>query len=232
MITEGYKVVENKNAGVDNTVAVAKMNGLLDEEKDLRNEAKELIEKVSKSENIKLETEDSDYVFISFVTQHLPIGLIGLLLAVIFSAAMSSTASELNALATTSLIDIYKRSYVPNASDKHYLKMSKWFTLGWGIVALIFASIASLFDNLIEAVNIIGSLFYGTILGVFAIAFFFKKIKGTPTFIAAILGEACVLLLFYLDHTDVFNIAYLWLNLIGCTLVILFAHIVQMMQKK
>ena len=227
-----YKVVENKNAGVDNTVAVAKMNGLLDEEKHLRNEAKELIVKVSKSENIKLETEDSDYVFISFVTQHLPIGLIGLLLAVIFSAAMSSTASELNALATTSLIDIYKRSYVPNASDKHYLKMSKWFTLGWGIVALIFASIASLFDNLIEAVNIIGSLFYGTILGVFAIAFFFKKIKGTPTFIAAILGEACVLLLFYLDHTDVFNIAYLWLNLIGCTLVILFAHIVQMMQKK
>lgn len=226
-----YKVVENNKTGVDNTVAVAKMNGLLDEEKYLRNEAKELIEKVSVNENIKMETEDSDYVFISFVTQHLPIGLIGLLLAVIFSAAMSSTASELNALATTSLIDIYKRSYVPDASDKHYLKMSKWFTLGWGIIALIFASIASLFDNLIEAVNIIGSLFYGTILGVFAIAFFFKKIKGTPTFIAAILGELCVLLLFYLDHIDVFNMAYLWLNLIGCTLVILFAHIIQLMKK-
>ncbi len=226
-----YKVVENKNAGVDNAVAVAKMNGLLDEEKYLRDEAKELIERVSENENIKMETEDSDYVFISFVTQHLPIGLIGLLLAVIFSAAMSSTASELNALATTSLIDIYKRSYVPGASDKHYLKMSKWFTFGWGVVALIFASVASLFDNLIEAVNIVGSLFYGTILGVFAIAFFFKKIKGTPTFIAAILGEICVLILFYLDNTDVFNIAYLWLNLIGCTLVILFAHIIQSISK-
>lgn len=227
-----YKVVENNKAGVDNTVAVAKMNGLLDEEKYLRDEAKELIERVSDDENIKLETEDSDYVFISFVTQHLPIGLIGLLLAVIFSAAMSSTASELNALATTSLIDIYKRSYVPDASDKHYLRMSKWFTFGWGIIALIFASVASLFDNLIEAVNIVGSLFYGTILGVFAIAFFFKKIKGTPTFIGAILGEICVLLLFYLDYIDFFNIAYLWLNLIGCMLVILFAHIVQLMQKK
>lgn len=225
-----YEVVDQNKTGVDNTVAVATMNGLLDEEKYLRNEAKELIERVSVSEDIKLETEDSDYVFISFVTQHLPIGLIGLLLAVIFSAAMSSTASELNALATTSLIDIYKRSYVPDASDQHYLKMSKWFTLGWGIVALIFASVASLFDNLIEAVNIIGSLFYGTILGVFALAFFFKKIKGTPTFIAAILGEICVLLLFYLDHIDVFNMAYLWLNLIGCTLVILFAHIIQIVQ--
>ena len=227
-----YKVVENKNAGVDNTSAVATMNGLLKEEKYLRSEAKELIERVSEDENIKLETEDSDYVFISFVTQHLPIGLIGLLLAVIFSAAMSSTASELNALATTSLIDIYKRSYVPDASDKHYLKMSKLFTFGWGIVALIFASVASLFDNLIEAVNIVGSLFYGTILGVFAIAFFFKKLRGTATFVGALIGEACVLLLFYLDYKDVFNIAYLWLNLIGCTLVILFALLIQSFSKK
>ena len=226
-----YKVVENKNSGVDNTSAVATMNGLLKEEKYLRNEAKELIERVSENENIKLETEDSDYVFISFVTQHLPIGLIGLLLAVIFSAAMSSTASELNALATTSLIDIYKRSYVPDASDKHYLKMSKLFTFGWGIVALIFASVASLFDNLIEAVNIVGSLFYGTILGVFAIAFFFKKIRGNATFVGALIGEACVLLLFYLDYIDVFNIAYLWLNLIGCTLVILFALLIQSFSK-
>ncbi len=227
-----YEVVKNNKVGVDNTVAVATMNGLLDEEKYLRSEAKELIERVSESENIKLETEDSDYVFISFVTQHLPIGLIGLLLAVIFSAAMSSTASELNALATTSLIDFYKRSFVTNASDKHYLKMSKWFTFGWGVIALIFASIASLFDNLIEAVNIIGSLFYGTILGVFAIAFFFKKIKGNATFIGALLGEFCVLILFYLDNTGALDLAYLWLNLIGCMLVILFAYFIQMMQKK
>ncbi|MFK5880552.1 MAG: sodium:solute symporter [Flavobacteriaceae bacterium] len=227
-----YKVVENKKAGIDNTASIATMNDLLEQEKYLRKEAKKLITRVSESENIKMETEDSDYVFITFVTQHLPIGLIGLLLAVIFSAAMSSTASELNALATTSLIDIYKRSYVPDASDKHYLKMSKWFTFGWGIIALIFASVASLFDNLIEAVNIVGSLFYGTILGVFAIAFFFKKITGTPTFIAAILGEVCVLILFYLDNTGVLDLAYLWLNLIGCMLVIFFALLIQSFSKK
>ncbi len=225
-----YKVVDNEKLGVDNEEAIAAMNAMLAQEKDLREEAKELIETVSEKEDIKMETEDSDYVFITFVTQHLPIGLIGLLLAVIFSAAMSSTASELNALATTSLIDIYKRSYVPDASDKHYLKMSKWFTFGWGIMALLFATFASLFDNLIEAVNIIGSLFYGTILGVFAIAFFFKKIKGNATFFGAIIGEACVLLLFYLDNTGVIDLAYLWLNLIGCMIVIVVAHIIQLIQ--
>lgn len=225
-----YQVVDNEKLGVNNEEAIATMNATLAQEKELREEAKELIETVSKKENIKMESEDSDYVFITFVTEHLPIGLIGLLLAVIFSAAMSSTASELNALATTSLIDIYKRSYVQNASDQHYLKMSKWFTFGWGIMALLFATFASLFDNLIEAVNIIGSLFYGTILGVFALAFFFKKIKGNPTFIAAILGEIVVLGLFTLNWMEVIELAYLWLNLIGCMVVIIIAHIIQFIQ--
>ena len=222
-----YQVVDNSHEGKDNTEAIVVMNETLAQEKALRNEAKDLIQEVSDNGSVKLETEDSDYVFITFVTTHLPIGLIGLLLAVIFSAAMSSTASELNALATTSVIDIYKRSYVKNASDAHYLKMSKWFTFGWGIMALIFATFASLFDNLIEAVNIVGSLFYGTILGVFAIAFFFKKLRGNATFFAALLGEACVLILFYLNETEVIQLAYLWLNLIGCALVIFFAFLIQ-----
>ena len=178
-----YQVVDNSHEGKDNTEAIIVMNKTLAQEKALRNKAKDLIQEVSDNGSFKLETEDSDYVFITFVTTHLPIGLIGLLLAVIFSAAMSSTASELNALATTSVIDIYKRSYVKDASDAHYLKMSKWFTFGWGIMALIFATFASLFDNLIEAVNIVGSLFYGTILGVFAIAFFFKKLRGNANFL-------------------------------------------------
>lgn len=220
-------VIDNKRTGKDNKAAVALMNGSLAKEKALRGDAKELIKTVSEKGTIKLEAEDSDYVFITFVTDHLPIGLIGLLLAVIFSAAMSSTASELNALATTSLIDIYKRSYVKDQTDQHYLKMSKWFTFGWGIMALLFATFASLFDNLIEAVNIIGSLFYGTILGVFMIAFFFKKLRGRATFYGAILGEAGVLLLFYLNMTGVIELAYLWLNLIGCTMVIFFAFLIQ-----
>ncbi len=224
-------VIDNKRSGKDNKEAVARMNSALAKEKALRGDAKELIKTVSEKGTIKLEAEDSDYVFITFVTDHLPIGLIGLLLAVIFSAAMSSTASELNALATTSLIDIYKRSYVKDQTDQHYLKMSKWFTFGWGIIALLFATFASLFDNLIEAVNIIGSLFYGTILGVFMIAFFLKKIRGRGTFYGAILGEAGVLLLFYLNMTGVIELAYLWLNLIGCVMVIFFALLIQTITK-
>ncbi|MCF6297386.1 MAG: sodium:solute symporter [Flavobacteriaceae bacterium] len=227
-----YHVVYNNRDGVDNDDAILKMNETLAQEKELRKEAKELIQTVSKETSLKMETEDSDYVFITFVTEHLPIGLIGLLLAVIFSAAMSSTASELNALATTSLIDIYKRSYVQEATDQHYLKMSKWFTFGWGIMALLFASFATLFDNLIEAVNIIGSLFYGTILGVFAIAFFIKKIKGNATFYGAIIGEIMVLILFYLNETERIELAYLWLNLIGCVLVIIAALLIQIFTKK
>lgn len=226
-----YQVVENEREGINNKEAIAAMNNKLAQEKELREKARQLISKVSNETDNKMETVDSDYVFITFVTEHLPIGLIGLLLAVIFSAAMSSTASELNALATTSLIDIYKRSYVKDATDRHYLIMSKWFTLGWGIIALLFATFASLFDNLIEAVNIIGSLFYGSILGVFVIAFFIKSIKGNATFWGAIIGETFVLLLFYLDIIEVIQLAYLWYNLIGCSMVVLTALIIQSMQK-
>ena len=191
-----------------------RIKALDQQDKDLRDKAKTLI----KSTNADLDKEDGDYVFITFVMNYMPKGLIGLLLAVIFSAAMSSTASELNALATTSVVDFYKRLFKPSESDKHYLNVSRILTIVWGIVALSFAMVANLFDNLIEAVNIIGSLFYGTILGIFLVAFFFKHIKSKAIFRAAILAEIGVILIFWKG-----DIAFLWLNLIGCLFVILLA---------
>jgi len=148
---------------------------------------------------------------------------VGLLLAVIFSAAMSSTSSELNALATTSLVDIYRRSLVRNKEDQHYFTASKALTIMWGCVALGFAMIANLFDNLIQAVNIIGSLFYGVILGVFVVAFFFKSVGGRAVFLAALVAEACVVTTFVATSYGYIDLAYLWLNLIGCVLTVVLA---------
>ncbi|NER12820.1 sodium:solute symporter [Leptobacterium flavescens] len=222
-----YTSIEQKRNDLDNTAAVASIHSALSREKDLRNQAKTLLGNYSKKLGKKLEKEDTDYVFINFVTGHLPTGLIGLLLAVIMCAAMSSTASELNALATTSMVDFYKRSFVQRAPDKHYLNMSRLFTLGWGIIAILCSMLITLFDNLIEAVNIIGSLFYGTILGVFTIAFFFKKIKANATFIGAIVGEVIVITLFLMGKNGFFQIAYLWFNLIGCIAVLCTAFISQ-----
>lgn len=208
------------------------INTLLQKEKNIRKEAKSLISQMDADDTtVKYDTEDTDYVFISFITSHLPIGLIGLLLAVIFSAAMSSTASELNALATTSLVDIYKRNFRSNETDRHYLRISKLFTILWGLIALGFAAMASLFDNLIEAVNIIGSIFYGSILGVFIAAFFFKKLKSTPVFLGAIMAEIFVIIVFTLDKKGIIDFAYLWLNLLGCALVIIFAYSIQYLRK-
>ncbi|MEM7103938.1 MAG: sodium:solute symporter [Bacteroidota bacterium] len=192
-------------------------------EQQLREETKALISKVEGTED----PDDADYVFITFILTYLPHGLIGLLLAVIFSAAMSTTASELNALATTTTIDFYKRVMVKNKEDAHYLKASKGFTIMWGLIALSFAASASLFDNLIEAVNIIGSVFYGTILGIFLVAFFFKFIGSKAVFIAAIIAEILVITIYVLDNYEVVSVAYLWLNLIGCVLVIGIATILE-----
>jgi SSS family solute:Na+ symporter len=177
------------------------------------------------------DTNDRDYVFVSFITRYLPVGLIGLLLAVIFSAAMSSISSELNALATTTMVDIYRRSFVKNASDMHYLSTSRWMTIGWAVVAFVFAETASLFENLIQAVNIIGSLFYGTILGIFMTAFFLKRVRGLEVFIAALIAEATVVAVFYLDSIGKVNIAFLWLNLIGCGIVMVVGWLLRMVRK-
>lgn len=174
-----------------------------------REQARQLMVSLDKD----IETNDKDYVFIHFILNNLPRGLIGLLLAVILSAAMSSTASELNALASTTAIDLYKRN-ISSKSDAHFLKASKWFTLGWGIIAIAVASIADLFDNLIQLVNIIGSIFYGNVLGIFLLAFFIKYVKSNAVFIAAIITQLIIIILFHLDVMP-----YLWLNLAGCGLV-------------
>lgn len=199
--------------------AQGKVMALHQQQKDLRKRAGEVIE----SAELNLHDNDKDYVFITFIMNYLPIGLVGLLLAVIFSAAMSSTASELNALATTTVIDLYKRSFAKNKDDRHYLRASKFFTLMWGVIALIFAVTASLFENLIQAVNIIGSLFYGVILGIFLVAFLMKKVGGNAIFIAAVIGEICILGLFALNTYGILSISFLWLNPIGCLLVMLLA---------
>jgi len=191
----------------------------------IRQQAKSLIHSISPD----TETKDTDYIFISFVMKYLPKGIVGLLLAVILSAAMSSTSAELNALASTSTVDIYKRNFKQNASAGHYLLVSKVFTIFFGAAAIVFAMLASLFENLIQAVNILGSLFYGTILGVFMAAFFIKFIRGTAVFTGALLAEAAVICIYILDRKDVLHIEYLWLNLIGCFLVITFGCFFQLL---
>lgn len=196
--------------------------------KDLRMQADSLI----KLTNPSLDTNDKDYVFISYILKYLPAGIVGLLIAVIFSSSMSSKASELNALASTSIVDLYRRTVRRGKSDRHYLLATKWMTVLWGILAMLFAMFSSLFENLIQAVNIVGSLFYGAVLGVFAVAFFFKKIGGNAVFWAAIVSELIILLLYLLGELNIFTIAYLWYNLIGCVLVILFGLLFQAGQKK
>ncbi len=194
-----------------------------EKERSSRSAARAMIKQADDS----AETNDKDYVFIHFILHNLPRGLIGLLLAVILSAAMSSTASELNALGTITALDLYKRNRKGNFSQKHYVLASKGFTLLWGIIAISIACIANLFDNLIQLVNIIGSIFYGNVLGIFLLAFFFKFVKGNAVFFAAILTQLIVCVVYYyLIHiypSGQEKLGYLWLNFIGSALVILLA---------
>ena len=186
-------------------------------EKKIRQNVKNISNEVGPS---SIETNDLDYIFIFFILNYLPHGIIGLLLAVILSAAMSSTASELNALSTTTVIDIYKRNHNIKKSEKHYLKASKWFTVMWGLIAIIFASFGSLFENLIELVNLIGSIFYGTILGIFIVAFFFKQVKGNHVFYAACISQILIFIVYAFSE-----IGYLWLNFIGAIITIFLSNI-------
>lgn len=213
-------LLKAKRAGQKKQMRIAKsaLQRAFAQLEKLRKQAKVLIKKALP----KTETKDSDYIFITFVISFLPVGLIGLLIAVILSAAMSSTASELNALGSTTTIDFYKRIFNQDASQRHYLIASKFFTVFWGLVALAFAAFASLLDNLIQAVNILGSLFYGTVLGIFLVAFFFKAIKHTAVFFAAIIAQSIVITMYF--NT---KIGYLWYNLIGCAIVIAISIILE-----
>ncbi len=187
-------------------------------ERNSREAARELIAKADPA----AETNDKDYVFIHFILNYLPRGLIGLLLAVILSAAMSSTASELNALGTITALDLYRRNRPEHEDPKHYVRASRFFTLIWGIIAILIACVADLFDNLIQLVNIIGSIFYGNVLGIFLLAFFFRFVRGNAVFVAALITQVIVIIGWYFDW-----MSYLWLNAFGCTLVITLALIIE-----
>lgn len=187
--------------------------------KDLRKQVSSLLQKVDP----KGDTRDTDYVFITFIITYLPHGLIGLLIAVIFSAGMSSTAAGLNSLGSTTVIDFYKRTIRPEASSRHYVFMSKIFTIGWAITGVLFATLASQLENLIQAVNLLGSYFYGPILGIFIVAFYVKYIQSNAAFWGALLAQAAVILI-----SVTTKIAYLWWNPIGCGLVIIFGLIIQL----
>ena len=226
---EEYKALEAEHIEIENTKKILFADGFQINEKEqiqslntrdleLKVSSKKVINKIDD----KIETNDKDYVFIHFILNNLPRGLIGLLLAVILSAAMSSTASELNALASTTAIDLYKRNVKGIKSEEHFVKASKWFTLAWGIIAISVACIANLFDNLIQLVNIIGSIFYGNVLGIFLLAFFIKFVRGNAVFIAALITQVIIIAVFVLDW-----LPYLWLNLLGCVLVMGIAILIQ-----
>lgn len=210
------KAMESKDAG-----QVSKASADLKEadaaELSIRKSAIDLMKK----NNSKADTDDTNYVFLNFVTHFLPRGLIGLLIAIVFLASMGSTASALNSLASTTVVDIYKRVINPRASDKNYLNASRLATVFWGLVCIVMALYAAKLGNLLEAVNKLGSFIYGTILGVFVVAFYLKKINGTAVFIAAVFSEIIICVMGYYEV-----IAYLWLNAIGCFLVIIIALII------
>jgi Na+/proline symporter len=205
----------------------------LEEDRALRTEVKELLLKADP----KFKVKDTNYVFLNFVMEHLPAGVVGLIIALIFSAAMSSTSSELNALATTTSIDFYNRLFHKEASEERQLWISKLLTILWGLLAIGFALAANLFDNLIEMVNVLGSLFYGTILGIFLVAFFLKKIRGGSIFYAALIGESVVLLIHFAQvyqwpFLGNLQVEYLWYNVIGCGIVVLFAWLFSVLRPK
>ena len=203
--------------------AIDSMRQLHSEELSLRAQAASLV----RASGPNADANDTNYIFLSFVIGVMPIGLIGLILAAILAASMSSTSAELNALASTTVVDIYKRLICPDGGDRHYLIVSRAATVFWGIFAIGFALFANATGSLIEAVNILGSLFYGVILGLFLIAFFLKKVTGTPVFIAALISEALVLVCFF--FTD---IPYLWYNVIGCAVMTLLALLLQTFMRR
>ncbi|CAA9201103.1 sodium:solute symporter [Flavobacterium collinsii] len=219
--------IDQLNQDFDNPILRKELVTISNKEKDLRDRAKEIISKADSNS----ETNDKDYVFFHFILHYLPKGLIGLLLAVILSAAMSSTASGLNALASTTAIDIYKRNLKTEKSEKHYLNATKFFTLFWGIIAILFACVGTLFENLIQLVNIIGSIFYGTVLGIFLVGFYLRRVKAKAMFFSAIISQITIFIIYYfmiaIYPSGQEKLGYLWLNFIGAILTIVLALFMQ-----
>ena len=221
--------IDHLNQNFDNPILRNKLKELAGREKDLRDQAKELIEKV----DVKAETNDKDYVFLHFILHYLPKGLIGLLLAVIISAAMSSSASELTALASTTAIDIYKRNIKTEKSEKHFVYATQFFTLGWGVIAILFACVCTLFENLIQLVNILGSIFYGTVLGIFLVGFLVKFVKGKSIFYSAAISQISIFFIYYyfihIYPSGQEKLGYLWLNFIGALLTLVLSIVFQLL---
>ena len=215
--------IDHLNQNYDNPILRNKLVSLSAKEKDLREQAKEIITKVDQ----KAETNDKDYVFIYFILNYLPKGLIGLLLAVILSAAMSSSASGLTALASTTTIDIYRRNEKTRKSDKHYVNATRFFTLLWGVIAILFACVGTLFENLIQLVNIVGSVFYGTVLGIFLVGFYVKYVHANAIFWGATISQLVVFYIFYIDV-----VGFLWLNFIGALLTLFLALGIQFFKNR
>ena len=224
--------IDQLNQDYDNPILRKELVALSSREKDLRDHAKELIQKADK----RSETNDKDYVFFHFILNYLPKGLIGLLLAVIISAAMSSTASGLNALASTTAIDIYKRNVKEVKSERHYVNVTKFFTLFWGIIAILFASIGTLFENLIQLVNIVGSIFYGTVLGIFLVGFYIKFVHSKAIFYSAVISQITIFFIYYFAiyvyPSGEEKLGYLWLNFIGAMLTIILSIMMQTVFRK
>ena len=219
--------IDHLNQNYDNPILRKKLISLSNKEKDLHEQAKEIITKVDS----KAETNDKDYVFIYFILNYLPSGLIGLLLAVILSAAMSSSAAGLTALASTTAIDIYKRNLKEEKSEKHYVNATRYFTILWGIIAILFACVGTLFENLIQLVNIVGSIFYGTVLGVFLVGFYIKYVKANAIFYSAVISQTTIFFIYYFTIHIYPNgqekLGYLWLNFIGASLTVLLSILFQ-----
>jgi len=219
--------IDHLNQNYDNPILRKKLISLSDKEKDLHDQAKEIITKVDE----KAETNDKDYVFIYFILNYLPSGLIGLLLAVILSAAMSSSASGLTALASTTAIDIYKRNLKEEKSEKHYVNATRYFTILWGIIAILFACVGTLFENLIQLVNIVGSIFYGTVLGVFLVGFYIQYVKANAIFFSAVISQTTIFFIYYytihIYPTGQEKLGYLWLNFIGASLTVILGLLFQ-----
>ncbi len=219
------------NNGNSNPILRKQIFVLTEKENALRDSAKSLIKKADE----KAITNDSDYIFIYFVLNYLPIGFIGLLLAVILCAAMSSTASGLSALASTTVIDIYKRNVKGEKSEKHYVAMSRFFTLMWGVFSIAIACVGNLFENLIQLVNIIGSIFYGTVLGIFLVGFYIKYVKAQAVFVAAVVSQCTIFVIYYytihIYPSGKELLGYLWLNFIGAALTIVLSIAWQFFKK-
>ena len=212
----------------DNPQLVNEIKSHLQQEKVIQDSVKTLVKKADPF----TEANDTNYIFLKFVIDYLPTGLIGLLIAVIFLAGWGSIAAALNSLSSTTVVDLHKKFIEKDCTDSRDYKLSKYYTLGWGLFCIVTAMFATKMGSLIEAVNILGSLFYGTILGTFLVAFYMKKVRGNAVFVAAIISEVLVVVLFFLNRYKYINLEYMWLALIGSVCVMAVAYLLHVFNKK